>query len=102
MSWGQVVVIVAAVVGAAVWLRRELSKQVGRMMANGCPMFDQVPAKLKDIETRLGATEAKADEAVSAAISATAVAGSAADRKSRAERVESAPARTREAFGRRL
>ena len=97
-----VAVIVAVVVACALWLRREVSRQVGRMMANGCPMFDQVPAKLRDMERRLGANEAKTEAAMSTALNARQEANTAAERKARDERLETAPARGQVAFGRRI
>ena len=102
MSWVQTGLVIVAVAVAALWLRREVSRQVGRMMANGCPMFDQVPAQLKDMERRLDATEQKAEAAVSTAMSARQEAGAAAERKARDERLETAPARPQVAFGRRI
>ena len=97
------VVVDVVVVGlAALWLRREVSRQVSRLMTHGCPMFDSVPAQMKDIERRLEATEQKAEAAVSTALCARQEAGTAAERKARDERLETAPARTQVAFGRRL
>lgn len=82
-------VIVLTVVGAALWLRHEIRKQVARLVASGCPLAD-LAGRLTEIDLRLEAQDEKTTEALRMADTAQRTARNVAQATDRDARIATA------------
>jgi len=84
-----------AVVGAAVWLRREVKSHVAMLISGGCPMAlaeRTMEARLAEVDRKLEAHERQMDGVVDASQSATSAVSALKVREERAQRIKTAPA----------
>lgn len=82
-------VLIAAVVVAALWLRRELVRHIDRLVQAGCPMLP-MGEKLKEIELKLAGLNGVAEEALSKADVAKSRSDALADANDRRRQVAEA------------